>query len=215
MKITAPKTSDDYFRLTEHAVRHAYSGLDSCWAYFEEGRRYSTPPIERDGMLHYLPPTTPEEKARLDRCLELQDKYFELKISEAMFAGSILQAAYMAIWLYRPKSSIPMTFAHLVKPSKLAARFCTGKERHGVPTGLIIYAARNQYNHWGEDENLHELNQLVFAMLDKAFSNDPFADLAFDLGNPTINIYANEVLFTALRWNTYDTYLAEMSELFS
>ena len=53
----------------------------------------------------------------------------------------------------------------------------------------------------------------VFSALDRSFSDNPFSDLAFDLGNPTINIYAGEVLLTALGWTTYDTYLAEMKEL--
>ena len=34
-----------------------------------------------------------------------------------------------------------------------------------------------------------------------------------DEEDPTINIYAGEVLLTALGWTTYDTHLAEMKEL--
>jgi hypothetical protein len=91
-------------------------------------------------------------------------------------------------------------------------RFCTGRERYGVPTGLIVYAGRNQYAHWDEKEP-HKATRRVFSALDHSFSDNPFSDLAFDLGNPTINIYAGEVLLTALGWTTYDTYLAEMKEL--
>jgi hypothetical protein len=46
-----------------------------------------------------------------------------------------------------------------------------------------------------------------------AFADNPFSDLAFDLGNPTINIYASEILLTALGWTTYVAYLANMKEL--
>ena len=212
-KLTTPKSPDEYFQKTEFAVKHAYDGIAACWAYFQKGCTFMEPPVREGEMLVYSPPTTPEGKAKLKHGIELQRKYFELKISEAIFAGSIFQAAYMAIWLYKPPASIPKSLAHLVKPSHLAARFCTGKECHGVQTGLIIYAARNQYNHWGEGEDLNALNKFIFDRLAQAFDDDIFADLAFELTNPTINIYANEILLTALRWHSYEIYLAEMKQL--
>jgi len=215
MKITSPKSADQYFEDTEHAVKHAYAGLGSCWRHVEEARKDMPPPIKKDGMLHYLPPETPEEKARLERSLASYKKYFELKISEAMFAGFILEAAYMAIMLYSRNTSIPASCAAFVKASqRKVLRFCIGRERHGVPTGLIVYAGRNQYAHWDEKEP-HKATRRVFSALDRSFNDNPFSDLAFDLGNPTINIYAGEVLLTALGWTTYDTYLAEMKELLS
>jgi hypothetical protein len=78
--------------------------------------------------------------------------------------------------------------------------------------GLIVYAARNQYAHW-DDEQPHEVTKNVFAALSAAFSHDMLSDLAFALSNPTINVYANEVLLVALGWKSYDTYLAEMTSL--
>ena len=202
-----------YFKDTEHAVKHAYAGLASCWQYVEEAEEESLRPVEQDGMLHYLPPRTPEERARLERSVASYTKYFELKISEAMFAGSILEAAYMAIKIYSHNTSIPASCAAFVKPSKRTVLpFCIGPERHGVPTGLIIYAGRNQYAHWGDDET-HEVTAAVFDTLTTAFLDNPLADLAFDLGNPTITIYAGEILLTALGWTSYDVYLAEMKDL--
>jgi hypothetical protein len=41
------------------------------------------------------------------------------------------------------------------------------------------------------------------------------SDLAFDLSNPTINVYPNDILLVALGWKSYDTYLAEMTSLLS
>jgi hypothetical protein len=211
MKLTAPKNAEQYFQQTEHAVRHAYSGLDSCWAFYQEACRYLAPPIVKDGMRWYLPPVTPEEQANLARYLELAGKYFDLKISEATFAGSISQVAYMAIQLYSPHRPVSASCASLSLPNS-AGRFCIGKQRHGVPTGLIVYAGRNQYAHW-DDEAPHEHTKAIFAMLDDSFEDNPFSDLAFDLGNPSINIYAGEVLLTALGWNSYDAYLTEMEQL--
>jgi hypothetical protein len=62
MKLTAPKTADQYLKDTDHAVGHAYAGLATCWRYVQEARLYEKRPVEKDGMLHYLPPTTPRPR---------------------------------------------------------------------------------------------------------------------------------------------------------
>lgn len=214
MKLTAPISAAEYFYKTEHAVKHAYAGLGSCWQHLQETRNGRPAPVEKDGMLWYLPAETPEEKARLERSQAQYEKYFELQFSEALFAGSILEAAYMAIKCYSPSTLIPANCAAFVKSSKSkAVPFCIGPERHGVPTGLIVYAGRNQYAHWDEDE-LRDVNTAVFNALDSAFADSPFADLAFDFGNPlTISILAADVLVMALGWTSYEIYLAEMKKL--
>jgi len=203
MKITAPRDPEAYFRDTEHAVRHFYDGLDSCWSYYQRA-------LEHWDISQVGQPMTPERRAGLDRYLQLAGKYFDLKFSEAMFAGAILQVAYMAIRLYSQNRSIPANCVQLVRSSqKSAIPFCIGANRHGVPIGLIIYAARNQYSHW-DDEEPHEVTKNVFYALSAAFYHNMLTDLAFELSNPTINVYANEVLLTALGWRSYDTYLTEI-----
>ncbi len=92
--------------------------------------------------------------------------------------------------------------------AKGAVPFCIGRQVHGVPVGLIVSAARNQYNHW--DNERHEATRRIFDALCAAFYNHPFYDLAFDVGNPTITIRANEVLLGALHWTTYDRYEEEI-----
>jgi hypothetical protein len=207
VKIRTPRHPADYFHQTEHAVKHAYAGLDSCWEYYRQALQHWD--IGQVGQ-----PMTPERKAALDKYLEQAGRYFDLKFSEAMFAGAILQVAYMAIRLYSRNATIPISCTSIVPPSKKAAiRFCIGKEVRGVPTGLIVYAARNQYNHW--DEEPHEVTKNVFGALSAAFYSNMLADLAFDFSNPTINVYSNEVLLVALGWQSYDTYLAEMNSLLS
>lgn len=206
MKITTPRNADEYFRQTEHAVKHLYAGLDSCWLYYQQA-------FQHWDISHVGQPMTPERKAALTRCLELAGKYFNLKFSEAMFAGAILQVAYMAIRLYSRNGSIPANCSRLVQPPhKSAIPFCIGQERHGIPTGLIVYAARNQFNHW-DDKEPHEVTKNIFGALSAAFYDNILSDLAFELSNPTINVYANEVLLLALGWKSYDTYLAEMKAL--
>jgi hypothetical protein len=131
--------------------------------------------------------------------------------SEALLASLILQAAYTAIRLYSPKRSVPDEWKPYIKPSHDTARFCIGKQKHGVPTGLIIYAGRNQFAHW--DEAPHPVTEKVFALLANAFDNDPNWDLIFELENVTVSICAGPLLFLALGWSSYEVYLAEMNDL--
>ena len=204
MKYSALETLDDYFQKTEHAVRHYYAGLDSCWAYYREASTHWD-------VSKVNEPMTVERKEALDRYLKLADKYFDLKISEAMFAGSILQMAYIAIRFYSKNQEISETYRHLVK-NKTGIQFCVGPELYGIPAGLIIYAARNQFAHW-DDEQSHPATSVVFDALTIAIMDNMFADLAFSLSNPSIPVYAKEVLLTALRWDTYDKYLEGIRDI--
>lgn len=206
MKITAPKTADEYFEETAHAVTHLYAGINSCWSYYERA-------LDHWDINQVNQPMAPEREQALKKYLELAGKYFDLKFSEAMFAGAILQIAYMAIKLYSPNVVIPENCKGFLRPShKTVIPFCIGNERHGIPAGLIVYAARNQFSHWDDDEP-HEITKNVFDALSIAYSDNMLCDLAFELSNPTINVYAHEVLLEALRWRTYDKYLTEMKSM--
>lgn len=207
MKITAPKTAEEYFKDTEHAVRHFYAGLDSCWAVYEDAKRHMVDvPMNQ--------PLTPEQHDKLEAYLEGARKYFNLKFSEAMFAGGICQVAYMAIKMFSKNDSIPASCLKTVPSKHRAVQFCIGEEKHGIPKGLLIYAARNQYSHWDDDEP-HEVTKKVFEALELAFIDNMLYDLGFSLSNPTINVYAEGVLLVALGWRSYDVYLAEMRSLLS
>ena len=202
-----PKTPQEYLLQTEHAVRHLYEGIASCWAYYQQALKHWD--ISKIGQSQ-----TPENKAALSRYLELATKYFDLKFSEGAFAGSILQIAAMGIRYFSRNESIPESCREIVPARSKAIQFCIGKELYGLPIGLIIYAARNQYNHW-DDESPHEITTNVFNVLSRSFKENTFADLAFSLSNPSITVYANEVLLVALGWITYEKYVSEMETLLS
>ena len=206
MKDTVPKSPAEYLRRTEHAVRHMYAGLDSCWSHYQQA-------LEHWDLSQVGQPMTPEYRERLNKYLDLAGRYFDLKLSEAMFAGAILQIAYMAIRIFSRNVRIPPSASGFVRDSqKSAVPFCIGREIHGIPLGLLIYAARNQYSHWDEDIP-HEVTRNVFGALGAAFEDNMFFDLGFEIANPTINVYANEVLLVAMRWTTYDDYEREMESL--
>jgi len=51
MKPSAPKNPEEYFRDTEHAVRHLYAGLDSCWSYYQQALEVWETLDERDNIV--------------------------------------------------------------------------------------------------------------------------------------------------------------------
>lgn len=124
-----------------------------------------------------------------------------------------MQAAHLAIRLYSRNKSAPKNCRQFVgaNPKKEVARFCIGDERLGVPIGLIVYAGRNHNSHW--EEKPAKITKRVFASLSDGVANDPLCDLAFDLGNPTISLYADAILYIALGWHSYDVYLEGMRRL--
>jgi hypothetical protein len=195
----------EYLDLTEHAVCYFYEGLDNCWKEYEQALQYWD--ISRIGK-----PPSEEEMKRVRRFVEQAGKYGSLKFSEGTLAGAIVQVAATGIRLFSTNTIIPDDCISIVLPTaRLAIPFCIGKRMYGLPLGLIIYAARNQYAHWEEDP--HSVTTNVFNQLSIAFWDNPLYDLAFDLGNPTITIYANEILLGGLNWTTYEKYRSEMEEL--
>lgn len=201
------KDIQEYLDLSEHAVRHFYAGLDDCWQVYERALPHWD--LSRIGK-----PLTEEEMERARKYVEQAGKYFHLKFSEGSLAGAVLQVAATGIRIYSTNKIIPDDCSDIVSPkARTAIPFCIGKRRYGLPVGLIVYAARNQYAHLEEDP--HQVTTNVFHRLETAFWNNSFYDLAFDLGNPTIDIFANEILIVALGWNTYEIFRVEMEEMLS
>ena len=159
------KTYEDYLQKTEHAVRQFYDGLSSCWSYYEQA-------LTHWDFTKINQQLTFEDKTDLETYLTLAGKYFDLKFSEATFAGSIFQVAYMGIRYFSHNETIPDSCKNILSEwQKGAIPFCIGKEIYGLPCGLIIYGARNQFNHW-DDENPHIITRRVFDVLSEAFSGN-------------------------------------------
>lgn len=205
MKISSPENPEEYLKRTEHAVQHFYTGLDSCWQVYEQA-------LEHWDMSRIGRPLTEEEMARARRYTEQAGKYFYLKFSEGILAGAITQVAATAIRLFSTNNGVPQDCSDIVpETAKSIIPFCIGQRKFGLPIGLIIYAARNQYAHWEEDP--HNVTTKIFQQLAVTFWNNPLYDLAYDISNPTIDIYANEILLGGLNWTTYERYRSEMEQL--
>ena len=138
--------------------------------------------------------------------------FTSVDVAREVIAGSILQIAYIAIRRYavfKGKSGNALHFEseinRLIRESpearskklfSLPDQFCVGRDIGHLPLGMIVYAARNQYNHFDEDR-LTIVNEVVFNHLNNLWPN-PSNGLSFNLydGN---DLYSYSVL-AALRW---------------
>jgi hypothetical protein len=157
-----------------------------------------------------------DNRREIDASLQRQREYSAKQFSKDTICGAILQIAAMGMQLEGFKHAPPHEFAHLIsaKRNPNARYFCCGREVRGVPAGLIIYAARNQYNHQ-DSETLSELNTAIFdtIALNHGLKTMPHTkDPGFNLDNQSLKIYAGNALFV-LGWNSYELYLEDMQAL--
>jgi len=153
-----------------------------------------------------------ENKETIQDSNEKSQKYFGLSFSNATLCGSILQIASMGIDLFSKNDDIPETCKSIVNPGQKAVKFCLGRIIRGLPLGIIVYAARNQYNHW-DDPNPRKITQMVFDALALQHGYGPVRDPSFDLSNSILKIYSHNVL-ALLEWKSYESYLNDINTLF-
>jgi len=118
-------------------------------------------------------------------------------IAREVIAGSILQIAYVAIERFAvcgEKSRNAVHFETEINrlilenpnsrwkkkiPFTLPEGFCVGRDIGDLPLGVVVYAGRNQYNHFGDDR-LSVLNEVVFNHLHNLWPS-PENGISFDL----------------------------------
>ena len=87
------------------------------------------------------------------RNLEDLNEYLGLQFSQATLSGSILQVAFMGIDRFSTNTVVLPKCLKSKDENKIPTKFCIGRIVHDIPIGMLIYAGRNQYNHW-DDEKL-------------------------------------------------------------
>lgn len=123
----------------------------------------------------------------------------------------------MGIYLFSQNTTIPASCTNLVtppnkKPIQKAIKFCVGRLVHDIPIGLIVYAGRNQFNHW-DDKSFDFPTTQVFQALLNAYYENPLFDMAYELNYPERTIKANHLVLNELRWRNYEGYITDMTAL--
>lgn len=135
-------------------------------------------------------------KSRTRDDLDARKAEFEATdVAREVIAGSILQLAYFAIdsfAVFSAKSEGALHFEseinRLVRESpkarvkgafSLPEKFCVGRDIGDLPLGMLVFAGRNQYNHYGEDR-LSVVNEVVFNALHQMWP-EPVNGRSFNL----------------------------------
>lgn len=142
-----------------------------------------------------------------------KESFTSTDVARDVISGSILQIAYVALDRYAKPSGKSKNVIHfeseinrLIKenpntrakgPFSLPDRFCVGRDIGQLPMGMLIYAGRNQYNHFGE-ERLSVVNEVIFNHLQAMWPSPPNG-LTFDLYKEK-RIHSYSIL-AALGWN--------------
>ena len=180
-------------------------------------------------MRAFVAMTTSSTRNELDAH---NDSFSSINIAREVVAGSILQIAYVAISRYSEPQGKSESAVHFeseinrlirdypeLKPRtdkvELPLKFCVGRHIGHLPPGIVIYAGRNQYNHFHEGKRLSVLNEVVFNHLHTMWP-DPPNELSFDLKPGHLFSYS---ILAALGWVDtsqglgYEAYKRDMAEL--
>lgn len=126
--------------------------------------------------------------------------------------GVIFQVAYRAIKIFSTNAQALPTFC--VAGYGGAIPFMIGRKVRGVPLGLVIFAARNHFNHLDLGARLYEINLHVFRELSRNHDLGLHRiDPRFDLLNASCESYTTNVA-ELIGWETYSFFIDDLSELF-
>lgn len=195
---------DSYFGDTEPAVRHMFAAL-------QEYDAQTVPPslgryADQRGVV------TMSRDQGLDYMKELSCS-LALDFAKATLCGSIAQVAYVALKQYSRNEDVDSACAALgVLQASSATKFCVGRRIHGIPLGLLVYAARVQYNHWEEGTPTSAVPKAVLEALYRHYSNDLTFDMAYVLDWPSPRPVAHYILRHELRWMSYGSYVNDLRQ---
>jgi hypothetical protein len=199
------ETPQEFIERTQSAVESLFIGIDSYLHILRKAPppvlvgTYSTETEHEVALERWMK----ENADAIEASFEAQRAFRSEKYALTVLCGSLLQVASTAIRLYSKNRHIPDEFLNIVKNS--SAPFCIGRRIREVPIGLVVIAARNQYNHI-EDKELHVISSTVFEWLStKHGYGTDLRDPAFDLKKQLIWNYASNITHL-LGWREYKNY---------
>jgi hypothetical protein len=209
-----------YLEDTRTAIEQLFAALD----YYRGILQSVRPRVMATSVSEALDPEAVTEKwvqendEAINASIVQLRRYIAHLNSRQAICGAVLQIAYMGMKLYCVPGLPPDNFKDAIPRSKQAKetflRFCRGRQVRGVPLGLVIYAGRNQYNHY-DDPDLSRANQVVFQTL-AANHGLPGAegilDPAFNLDNAPLRIYSSN-LVSIIGWDTEFSFRGDMEIL--
>lgn len=159
-------TAEDYLNQTEKAVLQLFESLkyyQSLLDNIEPQVLASESEITEEAIRQW----EQDSRDAIGRYREAERTYFGQVFSYQTICGCILQIAARGISVYSTQLSIPASCRSFITHlDRKVIPFCIGREVRGLPIGLIIYAGRNQYNHW-DVPTLNTTNTKIFDIISR------------------------------------------------
>jgi hypothetical protein len=205
-------TAREYIEKTRSAAQSLITGIDR---YLDVLRGSPNPVLvesyasdaARDSWLR-------DNRLPINAAMTAQRIFVSEAFAMANLSGALLQIAAGGIRMYSLNQFVPQSVSTLNLGESLRA-YCVGRLVRGVPLGLIVYAGRNQYNHF-DDDALREPNSAIFERLATGHgiaSEEPFRDPAYDLSNPRRPLCLANNVTALIEWRNYARYEADMKTM--
>jgi hypothetical protein len=207
-------TLEQYMNKTEYAVRQLFDSLK----YYQQLIKESVPPSvsfstklnatkeEKDKAYQLARYCILDFQEKQDYANKKSDEYLAIHFAHATICGSILQIAHMAI------SSISKYDEDCLVLTNEYVKYGIGRKIRNIPIGLIIYAGRNQYNHW--DEESRQKVRKLFDLISTFNKSSDYKDPSFNLDNEYLKIYSHNIL-ELIGWKTYKDYENDITAMLS
>jgi len=212
------ETINEYLNKTESAAQKIFEGIDCYLKILDDNQRpifpmFISSEIDEDRFQEEFERWRETHRDEIESSLTVQKQFINESFALSTLCGALLQLAFMGIQQYSNNTSPCEGFEHIIKKESKAAKYCVGRPVRNIPIGLIIYAGRNQYNHFDENDNLSKLNSFIFEKLCKYRSQDEsYREPAFDLKNRFLTIYAHNII-SILEWRNHEIYANDMKEM--
>lgn len=191
-------TPEHYLAQSEQATRHIFDGI----------RDY----LERYRQLHW--PAQARNQAELSIAIQDLEAWRVSEFALAVLCGAVLQIADAGIDACGHNQVIPVTCAPFATTE--TARYCVGREVHGLPLGAIVHFGR----HWASrstDDRTHGCSTFTNAVFDRLL--DIYYESSADPARQETDAYrgqpmrADSLVLTTIGWTSYDAYVADMQDM--
>lgn len=190
-----------FLKETEPAVTHMFAALQHYNSLNPPRREY----FKNNGCV--------QARKEVIKFLGRSINAMGLDMAKASLCGAIVEVAYSAIKQFsgnnvRPVMSPPLS----ISLDDDRAKFNVGRIINGLPMGLLIFAAREQYASWEDGTPSDPVAKGVFEHLRNFRKRDIWQDLLYELDWPVKRPAPHYIIQKELKWHTYEDYLADMSQ---
>lgn len=211
------ETIKDYLAKTESAARKLFEGIDY---YIQILENVETPifvcnHVDDATFKKKLEAWSQKNEQLINEHVAAQNKFVDEMFAESTLCGAVLQIAATGIKKFSKNTEIPEKFQS-IKNIQYAKKYCIGRIVNNVPIGLIIYAGRNQYNHF-TDGLLREPSRSIFNKIayvePSCFVKEAYLEPGLNIENEGIENYSSNITHL-LGWRNYQSYGNDMLNLF-